>query len=101
MCQQQDEPPTARYEDLMTVGVDLSTSSLEEALYRARYVPPQLSLTVGAGLGVFAIRMLRDLGSMVKGNPLAPWVNVEVDPSLGPYEWYLEANGRRVGSKGA
>lgn len=44
--------------------------------------------------------MLRGLVCMVKDNPFAPYVNLFVDDRLKPYEWYLCANNKAVGSDG-
>lgn len=43
---------------------------------------------------------LREWGADVRHNPMAPYINLEIDPLFGPHEWVLEANGARVGSRG-
>jgi hypothetical protein len=42
----------------------------------------------------------RELMADVRNNPFAPYLNICEDPALHPNEWYVAANGQRVGSEG-
>lgn len=86
------------YEPLMRGGsVDISQTSLSEA---AQKIGPAFSynLYVASPYLNYSRRVAASLLADNKDNPFAPYLNVLPDDSLGR-EWYLEANGKRVGSE--
>jgi hypothetical protein len=96
MCHQREEPPTAeRYEQLSSCDIEPYPTAIRGAMFKlgpsfeyTLYVHPmeQLDFSLHARewtQGEFAFQL-----------------NVYADKALGVREWYLAANGRRVGSKG-
>lgn len=43
--------------------------------------------------------MLKKFGADTVDHPMSPYVNLEVDKDLKPYEWYLSAYGKSIGSE--
>jgi hypothetical protein len=58
------------------------------------------NLSVHPNIFFDAKRVLREMGASVENHVLAPYINLHQDPSLGPTEWILSANGRSAGSPG-
>lgn len=80
-----------KYERLGSCGIDLCVVALRDALGMLGYTPPVLRVH-SEGL-VTAWR----IASVVPGG-----IAVEVDQDIKDWdEWYIEWNGRRVGSEGA
>lgn len=78
---------------------DLSENSMEQA---ALIVGPAFiyDLLVHPIALLSARNMLKRWGADTQDHPLAPYVNLEGDLTLGRSEWILSANGRAAGSKG-
>lgn len=78
---------------------DLTTTSMGWA---AQLIGPAFiyDLYVRADNIVWVRQMLHQFGADTRDNPLAPYVNLCIDNDLGPYEWYLSANGKASGSEG-
>lgn len=89
---------SVRYEAFPS-PMDLSELSLEAALVRV-FVQPEVTLTVGRQLSIFARRMLRRLGADGIEHPTAPYINLIVDDSLKYDEWFVTVDGKSVGSRG-
>ena len=98
MSSQREEPPTvaARYEPLLNgVECDLCDEALVEAVNKlgdSRHYDLFVSPLVFSHLHAWLSKIQTIIG------PLECCVHVDLDNSAN--EWYLSANGRRVGSKG-
>jgi hypothetical protein len=95
MCQQREEPPTDRYELILSTPCCYSAAALRLAMFR---LGPSFTYT----LHVRPIDLL-DAQCHVREwteGELSYHFNVVADSSFGPWEWCLEANDRKVGSKG-
>lgn len=84
----------------LPIRCDISGTTLAEAAFTLGpsftydlYVNPRYFLE--------ARSILRRLACDVADNPLAPYINLCTNSTLDLYEWYLVANGRSAGSKGA
>ena len=87
-----------KYEPLQT-RCDLSGQSLGWA---AQTIGPSFfyDLYIHENSMFWVRTMLRQLNADTRENPLAPYINLRPDNECGPYEWYLSANGKCVGSQG-
>jgi len=91
-----DHPASMQYEPLVP-ACDISGSSLGWA---AQKCGPAFvyDLYVREANCVWVRGLLKDINADTKDNPLAPYINLLFDNRLGPYEWYLSANGKCFGS---
>jgi hypothetical protein len=85
------------YERLPT-NCDLCIVAIEDAITRTGYKPPPVLLTVGKGALIYAVSILKIIGANTKEHPTAPYINLILDESLEPHEWYITINGKSVGS---
>lgn len=93
----QEEPPRPRYEPLLgSISVDLSDSALKDAVQK---LGPARNYQLFVSPHLFSeLRTWLRWAVVVLGNTECV---VHVDYENSPREWYLSANGRRIGSKGA
>jgi hypothetical protein len=98
MCQQREEPPKfQRYTPLAGVFVGLSPVSIREAMFA---LGPSFTYTLHVHPREL-LSMQHHLREWVGESELAHGFNVVDDHLVDPWEWYLCANNRCVGSKGA
>jgi hypothetical protein len=101
MCMQREEPvglpPT--YTQLQPGSVDLTEASLEEAASRGA-LPAFYTLHIAENLRVSTAAMVRKLNATQLGNPLAPYINVRVEPGFAAGEWCLQTPRGTFGSRG-
>jgi hypothetical protein len=96
MRKKRNEPPTQRYELVSSISCDCSASTLRVAMFN---LGPafQYDLFVAPGAALDTQVWVKE----VTRSELSYQVNVHPAPLNHLFEWYLQANGRRVGSKGA
>lgn len=97
MCQQREEPPNAeRYEPVLSgIRCDADSSTIREAM---RTLGPSFTYTLHV-----ASKVILEFQAYVRdwtNAELAHQINVVEDPLNEIFEWYVSANGRKVGSKG-
>lgn len=84
----------------LKVACNLSFHSLEQCALNMRpshsyklYVTPTLYTT--------AVSICRRMAAIVEDNPFAPYVNIIINKTLGPWEWFIEGDaGDAWGSEG-
>lgn len=79
--------------------VDLCELSLEMAAIKGG-LPQFHTLVVGENLRVFAAQLARKVNATQLGNPLCPYINIEVDPAMNGGSWYLVTPRGNFGSRG-
>lgn len=98
MCQQREEQKTA-YTPIQDPPADLSEITLEMAAVKGG-LPQFHTLIVGPNLRIFAAQLARKLNATQFGNPLCPYINVEVEPKYLGSEWCLVTPKGAFGSEG-
>lgn len=100
MCSQRDEDPEPAFTPINHgVPCDLSEISLEEAAVRGG-LPQFHTLIVGPSLRVYAAQLARKINATQLGNPLCPYINVQVEERYIGAAWCLITPKGAFGSKG-
>lgn len=88
----------SEFESFMLTGVDPCEVSFIECITR---IGPSWTYALHCHPSrlVSNINLCRKLMARVEDNPMAPYVNVVPDATLEFDSWFLEANGKRVGSR--
>jgi hypothetical protein len=103
LSQQRDDEPAKPYKfeftEIQAGPVDLTEPSLVEAAIQAG-LPHFHTLLVAPNLRIEATRLGRQINAAQLGNPLCPYLNIQVEPTMIGNSWCLVTNGKAFGSKG-
>ena len=83
-----------RYRNI-PVACDLAIVSIEQAVHMGLPASYVYELHVAPNLATCARGLVQH---MSHHSPLTPVVNVHIDESLRPHEWFIESNGVAIGS---